>query len=121
VIEGAEAFGHGRTPGSRSGARAARTRNLEIPAFDASHRPGMTVHQDVDGRGKPGHDENNESQIFFAIATAVSAMRLEQPHSLSYQLITRTSVPFSTLVWSMWKVDECGSWLKSIETLGAVV
>ena len=60
-------------------------------------------------------------QSSFPIATAVSAMRLEKPHSLSYQDITRTSVPFCTLVWSMWKVDECGSWLKSIETLGAVV
>src|ERR1700733_6517694 len=57
----------------------------------------------------------------FPIATAVSAMRFEKPHSLSYQDITRTSVPFCTLVWSMCKVDECGSWLKSIETLGAVV
>ena len=57
----------------------------------------------------------------FPIATAVSAMRLEKPHSLSYHAITRTSVPFCTLVWSMWKVEECGSWLKSIETLGAVV
>src|SRR5258707_7029168 len=61
------------------------------------------------------------SQSSFPIATAVSAMRLEKPHSLSYHDITRTSVPFCTLVWSMWKVDECGSWLKSIETLGAVV
>ena len=25
-----------------------------------------------------------------------------------------------TLVWSSWKVEECGSWLKSIETFGAV-
>ena len=48
-------------------------------------------------------------------------MRLEKPHSLSYQDITRTSVPFCTLVWSMWNVDEWGSWLKSIETFGAVV
>jgi hypothetical protein len=37
-------------------------------------------------------------QISFPIATAVSAMRLEKPHSLSYQAITRTSVPFITLV-----------------------
>jgi hypothetical protein len=34
----------------------------------------------------------------FPIATAVSAMRLEKPHSLSYHAITRTSVPFCTLV-----------------------
>ena len=51
------------------------------------------------------------------MATAVSAMRLEKPHSLSYQVRMRTKVPSMTLVWSMWKVDECGSWLKSIETL----
>ena len=57
----------------------------------------------------------------FPIATAVSDMRFEKPHSLSYHAITRTSVPFCTLVWSMWKVAECGSWLKSIETFGAVV
>src|SRR6478609_6381083 len=55
------------------------------------------------------------------IATAVSAMRLEKPHSLSYQESTRTSVPFCTLVWSKAKVDECGSWLKSIETFGWMV
>ena len=66
---------------------------------------------------RPGH----ETYSSFPIATAVSAMRLEKPHSLSYQDITRTSVPFCTLVWSMWNVDECGSWLKSIETFGAVV
>ena len=68
-------------------------------------RPGMTVYR--------------LQQL--AIATAVSPIRLEKPHSLSYQDITRTSVPFMTLVWSMWKVAECGSWLKSIETLGASV
>src|SRR5215510_2489895 len=45
-------------------------------------------------------------------------MRQEKPHSLSYQLMTRTSVPSRTLVWSMWKVDEWLSWLKSIDTLG---
>ena len=52
------------------------------------------------------------------IATAVSAMRFEKPHSLSYQARMRTKVPSMTLVWSRWKVDECGSWLKSIETFG---
>ena len=48
-------------------------------------------------------------QISFAMATAVSLMRFEKPHSLSYQDMTRTSVPSMTLVWSMWKIDECGS------------
>ena len=60
-------------------------------------------------------------QISLPIATAVSTMRLEKPHSLSYHDITRTSVPSITLVWSMAKIDECGSWLKSLETLGASV
>src|SRR5262249_44877321 len=33
------------------------------------------------------------AQPSLPIATAVSAMRLEKPHSLSYQLMTRTRVP----------------------------
>ncbi len=37
-------------------------------------------------------------QISFPIATAVSAMRHENPHSLSYHDITRTSVPSMTFV-----------------------
>ena len=55
------------------------------------------------------------------IATAVSAMRLEKPHSLSYQATTRTKLPSMTLVWSTAKVDECGSWLRSVETSGSSV
>src|SRR5690348_14510690 len=62
-----------------------------------------------------------DDQPSLPIATAVSDMRLEKPHSLSYQLMTRTSVPSMTLVWSMWKVDEWLSWLKSIDTFGASV
>ena len=57
-------------------------------------------------------------QMSFAMATAVSAMRFEKPHSLSYHAMTRTSVPSMTLVWSRWNTDECGSWLKSLETFG---
>ena len=37
-------------------------------------------------------------QTSFAIATAVSAMRFEKPHSLSYQDSTRTKLPSMTLV-----------------------
>ncbi len=40
-------------------------------------------------------------QISLPIATAVSAMRLEKPHSLSYQLRMRTILPSRTLVWSV--------------------
>src|SRR6056297_940208 len=55
-------------------------------------------------------------QISLPIATAVSAMRLEKPHSLSYQLRIRTMLPSITLVWSVWNTEECGSWLKSLLT-----
>ncbi len=37
-------------------------------------------------------------QMVFANATAVSDMRLEKPHSLSYQERTRTNLPSMTLV-----------------------
>jgi hypothetical protein len=67
------------------------------------------------------HGNFHSSQINLPIATAVSIIRLEKPHSLSYHDITRTSVPSITLVWSMANTDECASWLKSLETLGASV
>src|SRR5271154_4740824 len=46
-------------------------------------------------------------------------MRLEKPHSLSYQLKTRQKRLSITTVCVRSKVDECGSWLKSVETSGA--
>src|ERR1700709_490401 len=46
-------------------------------------------------------------------------MRLEKPHSLSYQLITLTNEPSITLVWSSAKDDDAGLWLKSLDTSGA--
>jgi|KBSMisStandDraft_5_1062788.scaffolds.fasta_scaffold116340_2 hypothetical protein len=49
------------------------------------------------------------AQISFPIATAVSIMRLEKPHSLSYHDSTATIVPSITFVWSMWKIDERAS------------
>ena len=55
-------------------------------------------------------------QICLASANAVSAMRFEKPHSLSYQDRMRQKLPSITLVSGIAKIDECGSWLKSIET-----
>ncbi len=55
------------------------------------------------------------------IAAAVSAMRLEKPHSLSYQETTRTSLPSSTAVSRLSTVELAGLWLKSIETRGSSV
>src|SRR5210317_568684 len=61
------------------------------------------------------------SYRYLPIATAVSAMRLENPHSLSYQLRIRTIVASITLVWSVAKIEEWLSWLKSIDTNGSSV
>ncbi len=52
---------------------------------------------------------------------AVSAIRLEKPHSLSYQPITRTSSPSTTAVCVASKLHDAGQWLKSILTSGAVL
>jgi len=52
--------------------------------------PDDAKHRRRHAAPRPGR----ETYSFFPIATAVSAMRLEKPHSLSYQDITRTSVPF---------------------------
>src|SRR5215472_7290378 len=52
-------------------------------------------------------------------ASVVSIMRLEKPHSLSYQAHTLTSVPSITLVRVASKIEEWASWLKSTETSGS--
>ena len=80
-----------------------------------ARQPQVRVHR------RPASPCRDVDQIVFAIATAVSLMRFEKPHSLSYQAMTRQSVPSITLVWSMWKTEECGSWLKSVETSGSSV
>ena len=68
---------------------------------DAKQNP-FAFHIDAVERSKSGHrPPRSDRQSNLPIATAVSAMRLEKPHSLSYQAITRTSVPLMTLVWSM--------------------
>jgi hypothetical protein len=46
-------------------------------------------------------------------------MRLENPHSLSYQPITRVSAPSTTLVCVVSKLHDAAQWLKSTLTSGA--
>jgi hypothetical protein len=53
-------------------------------------------------------------------ATVASSIRLLKPHSLSYHDETLTRRP-ETLVSVASKIDERGSWLKSIDTSGAVL
>jgi len=52
-------------------------------------------------------------------SAATSLMRLEKPHSLSYQESTRTKRPSMTWVWLRSKVELAWLWLKSIETSGS--
>src|SRR5918996_1385121 len=49
------------------------------------------------------------------MATAVSLMRFEKPHSLSYQATTRQKVPSTTWVLGRSKIELRESWLKSVE------
>src|SRR5690606_32605500 len=58
--------------------------------------------------------------LAFIKATVVSSMRLEKPHSLSYQDETLTRLP-DTLVSNESTVLDAGLWLKSIETSGSFV
>ncbi len=46
---------------------------------------------------------------------------VREAHSLSYQDRTRTKLPSRTLVWSLAKIEEWLSWLKSRETSGSSV
>ena len=48
-------------------------------------------------------------------------MRFENPHSLSYQPITRAKLPSITAVWVASKVQDSATWLKSELTSGAVL
>ena len=73
------------------------------------------------GGKRIGHGGMSGSGHFAAIiATVVSSMRLENPHSLSYQAETLTSRP-DTFVSVASNVDDAGSWLKSTDTSGPVL
>ena len=56
--------------------------------------------------------------ISFPIATAVSHMRFEKPHSLSYHAVTCTNLSPSTFVCAASKMELCASPVKSTETNG---
>src|SRR5262245_56228358 len=94
--------------------------HVEVDADEHALAPDVGLIEGAKHPGRHGHVVQ-DGQISLPIATAVSTMRFEKPHSLSYQDITRTSVPSITLVWSMANTDEWLSWLKAMETLGASV
>src|SRR3954470_12292118 len=80
-------------------------RHVEIdPGEDA-----LVLQVDVDH----AQEFHGTASLYFAFmnATVVSSMRLEKPHSLSYQPPTFTSVPSATLVNDASNVQEAGLWL----------
>ncbi len=72
----------------------------DVDRLDHLHRClGTRVARDPKKAADLGHPS-------LAIAVAVSTMRFEKPHSLSYQLTTRTSLPSITAVSRLSTVDE---------------
>src|SRR5690606_18051869 len=65
-----------------------------------------------------GNGERRRRYINFAMTPAVSIMRFEKPHSLSYHETTRASLPSSTAVSRLSTVELAGWWLKSLLTSG---
>ena len=112
-------FGDGRHRGAQPRVvadRAVLHRHVQI---DAHQHPlaGQVVRQVVEGFEAGRHRLRSS----LAIAPAVSTMRFEKPHSLSYQLTTRTSLPSITAVSRLSTVELAGLWLRSIETSGSSV
>ena len=110
VVEGAK--GHGRDPD------VCRLQGRGLA------RPTRRLHRScrgrpLDGRHRAGHDVLLDYRL--PNSAAVSDMRLEKPHSLSYQPITRASAPSTTAVCVASNVHDAGQWLKSMLTSGAVL
>ena len=79
-------------------------RHVEVDAHEHAFAVDVGVVEGAEGFHERANNENGlkePNQESLPIATAVSIMRLEKPHSLSYHAITRTRVPSITLVWSM--------------------
>src|ERR1700691_513828 len=91
-----------RTDAGIAGDHAVGHRNIQI----------LTDQYPLAREGKVCHAPNFH-QTAWDQAIVVSSMRLEKPHSLSYQAHTFTSVPPTTLVSVASNVEECASWLKS--------
>ena len=75
------------------------TRTRGYPLCAACMACQKTKPPDMDGFVET--EQFYDNQISAPIATAVSDMRFEKPHSLSYHVRIRHMVPSITLVWSM--------------------
>src|SRR3546814_1967828 len=94
--------------------------HLKVSLFAMPARAG--IHEHILCSSTPafaGVTLFHSDQSSLAIAPAVSTMRFEKPHSLSYQDTTRTSLPSSTAVSRLSTVDDAGLWLRSIATSGS--
>src|SRR5436853_5246084 len=94
-------------------------RSTEQKGEAAMLRVGLAHRRRMGGK-EIGHDIPFGRYRAAIKAIVVSSMRLENPHSLSYHEDTLTSLP-ETLVRVASNTEERASWLKSIETRGAVL
>ena len=85
----------------------------------APDRPSPAQRERGRGRGLR-RSVGGKRQRAFISATVASSIRLEKPHSLSYQLLTFTRRP-DTLVSVASNTEEWGLWLKSTDTSGSSV
>jgi hypothetical protein len=76
-------------------------RHANIPrAITRCNKTARRPPEDLDGALRRLRDATAELPYFARIiASVMSSMRFEKPHSLSYQLSTLTSVPPMTRVW----------------------
>src|SRR5262245_62092323 len=103
-------------------------RHVEIGADEDAFAPHVDALDGLDARKVEtrietgsrfsGRDPLRLVHMSRPMATAVSLMRLEKPHSLSYQATTRQNVSSTTCVPVRSKIELNGSWLKSLETSG---
>ena len=105
-----------RTPGAASAPKSKRPETEPAPGLSPQHSPSPSRHAQPGLQrflGGKAHKLPNNA--------AVSDMRFEKPHSLSYQPITRASAPSTTAVCVESNVQDAALWLKSIETSFAVL
>ena len=103
---------HGALDARRVGDLTVFHRHVQVEP-DQDRAPGdLQILEGAKARHRPS--DQSEPRI-----AATSFMRLEKPHSLSYQEATRTSWLSSTLVADRSTVELWLSWLKSTETSGS--
>ena len=104
-------------------------RPIQLPRRNALRTCRNTTTRSALSKKKPGTSNSgfrngkNKNQTYFSFAARAikSPMRLEKPHSLSYQLTTLTMRLPTTLVRPASMIELCGSWMMSLLTIGSSV